>query len=184
MFAIQYNNNNNKCWKIIIIFVIIIIGFVTPCCTLQNVIKTQKFKPCQLNKLCHSHRFLQGAFHLTQRYPYAWWCQQGCTSNIRKFPSTVNSPTIRPIECWDWSREHLFVATGKRWSIFTRPWFALIWNTLSRHGVLTTKRTRSYWRESNIDSRDFFLDVHPCLMRKDWGSLGCGCSRREETGQT
>ena len=58
------------------------------------------------------------------------------------------------------------------------PWWGLIWNTVTSSGLPTSRKMRSYWRESSGGLRGWWGDWSICPMRKGWGSWACSAWRR------
>ena len=61
----------------------------------------------------------------------------------------------------------------------TLPWWGPIWSIVSSSGLPTSRKMRSYWRESSGGLQGWWGDWNVSPMRRGWGSWACSAWRRE-----
>ena len=59
------------------------------------------------------------------------------------------------------------------------PWWGPIWYNMSISGLPSSRKMRSYWRESNGGLRGWWGDWSISSRRRGWGSWACSAWRRE-----
>ena len=61
----------------------------------------------------------------------------------------------------------------------TVPWWGLIWSTVCSSGLPSSRKMRSYWRESSGGLRGWWGDWSISPTRRGWGNWACSAWRRE-----
>ena len=101
----------------------------------------------------------------------SWW--------MTSWPWASSVPWLprRPMGSWGASRG-VWPAGQGRFS-FPLPWWGPIWSRLSSSGFPSSRKLKSYWRESSGGLRGWWGDWSISPTRRGWGRWACSAWRRE-----